>query len=256
MFPTLALLHIGNVLRPITSYGLMLALACVCGTAISVWRAHRRGMDFGKVIALAGLVIGGAFAGGALVFDVVEIVRGVPFGTAVTEGGRVLFGAYLGGLATVFICARRLSLSASAILDASVPGLALAHALGRVGCFLAGCCYGAPSSLPFAVTFTDASAPASAMHAALHPVQLYDAVLTLFLCTILLFSEKRFAKPGQFFAAYLGAVGAARIILETFRADVVRGVFGAVSTSQILGGLLVLIAATFPFFSESTSAND
>lgn len=127
------------------------------------------------------------------------------------------------------------------------PGIALGHVVGRFGCLLAGCCYGRPTDVSWAITFTNPIANANVgtpLNLPLHPTQLYDAGAELLILAILLLTERRGkAFAGRTFWLYIGLYAISRFIIEFFRGDLQRGVvFGEISTSQFVSLLLVPIS--------------
>jgi phosphatidylglycerol:prolipoprotein diacylglycerol transferase len=125
------------------------------------------------------------------------------------------------------------------------PGIALGHVIGRLGCLLAGCCYGRPTELPWGVTFTSPVAAANVgtpLGIPLHPTQLYDAGAELLILAFLLIFEKR-GRPfaGRTFWLYMLLYAISRFIVEIFRGDD-RGMLAGLSTSQVVS-LLVVPAA-------------
>ncbi len=121
------------------------------------------------------------------------------------------------------------------------------HAFGRLGCFLAGCCYGRPTTLPWGVTFRDAHSmiPAQLLGVPIHPVQLYeslgDLIIASLLYRVLLATEKGKVKPGLVAAGHFMAYGVMRFSLEFLRGDDLPG-WGPLSQGQVLG--LGLVAAS------------
>lgn len=246
MYPVLYELPVPGGTRPIGSYGALFALALLVGGALFVRRAVRAHLDPGRVVAALAVGIGGALAGAWLLFVVVEAVRTGDLLVAVTTGGRVFLGGLLGGIGAFVVAARRLRLPLATLADSAAPALPLGHALGRVGCFLGGCCYGAPSDGPLAVTYTDLRAPAAHPMLARHPWPLYEgAALVLIAALVALLPSARLASraPGARFALYALLYGVLRVALEPLRGDAVRGVVLGVSTSQLVGVLVALAAA-------------
>ena len=134
---------------------------------------------------------------------------------------------------------------ALATFDAFAPGLALGHAIGRIGCFAAGCCYGKPTDHFWGVTFTNPVAKAvvgTPLGHALEPTQLFESAveLTNFFILTWMFKRKKF--DGQILSAYLFLYGIARFFLEYLRDDPGRGsVFGGLLTgTQLIAIGLVL----------------
>ena len=126
------------------------------------------------------------------------------------------------------------------------PGIALGHVIGRLGCLMAGCCYGRPTSVPWAVTFTDPFAQANVgtpLGVPLHPTQLYEAGAELLILGVLLAWERRgHGFPGRTFWTYMLLYGVSRFAIEFYRGDSRGMVFDALSTSQFVSVLLVPLA--------------
>jgi len=158
------------------------------------------------------------------------------------KGGLVFYGGFLCGLAFALIYIKKQKLPAGKVFDIVAVGAPLAHSIARIGCFFAGCCYGKPSNLPWAVTFNHPETLAHPTGVCLHPTQLYNSLgnFTIFLILFLLSRSGRF--PGKLFFIYLLIYGLFRSFIEIFRADR-RGapLFDFLSTSQTIG----LAAAAF-----------
>ena len=236
----------------IHGYGAMAALGFVLGCGVVFWRAHQRGMDVNRladaifVMALSGL------AGSRLVFVLQhpELIEGPLDLFDVRGGGLVFYGALITATPVGLWMLHRGRLPVLATFDVFATGVPLAHGISRVGCFLAGCCWGVPSDGPLAVTFPAGSALAPG-GVPLHPVQLYEATSLVALAgvTNLLYPHRRF--DGQVFAVYVLLYAVLRSVTETFRGDLARGFFlpellgESLSFSQGLSLLLGLGALVF-----------
>ena len=121
------------------------------------------------------------------------------------------------------------------------------HGMGRLGCFLAGCCYGIPTDLPWGVTFSDSLSRAKPLHVPLHPTQLYSAGLIFSILVFLLMLKRHKRFDGQLFFIYIILYTAGRGIIEIFRGDEARGfVFDTIiSHSQLISILLITVAVWF-----------
>jgi phosphatidylglycerol:prolipoprotein diacylglycerol transferase len=167
---------------------------------------------------------------------------------AILSGWRsagVYYGGFVAAALAGVIYLRRTGLPLGPVADIVAPALALGQSVGRWGCLAAGCCYGKPSSLPWAVTFTDERArqiTGVPLHRSLHPSQIYLSLNALLLCGVLLLLlqlKRRKGWPnGVVFWSYVLLYGATRFFLEYFRDDP-RGKLGSLSTSQALGVLAV-----------------
>jgi phosphatidylglycerol:prolipoprotein diacylglycerol transferase len=126
--------------------------------------------------------------------------------------------------------------------DVFAPGIALGHVVGRVGCVFAGCCFGKPADVPWAITFTNEVANRTSLtplHTPLHPTQLYEAGAELLILIALLATERRGRPfPGRTFWSYMLVYGLSRFVIEFYRGDP-RGAIGALSTSQFVSVLLI-----------------
>lgn len=145
-------------------------------------------------------------------------------------GGFVFYGGFIGGLAvlTIYLKLTKIPLKRFEIM---IPVLAMGHGLGRIACFLAGCCYGTYCDLPWAINLHGATR---------HPVQLYES----FSLTILsIYFYKRINKNKSVCFEYLASYAVLRFILEFFRGDKIRGIYAmGISTSQIVSLILLGVA--------------
>lgn len=219
------------------TYGLFVALGFVAALWVGGREAHRRGLETKQFQDLGFAILLSAILGARLFFVLLEwryFVDNPTHVLALWKGGLVFYGGFIGaGLAALWYVRRhRMPLWDTA--DAIAPALILGQALGRLGCFFAGCCYGAECHLPWAVTFTNPRSLAR-LGVPLHPTQLYESVAAFALFAVLYWAIARHRRfPGQVFGTYLVAYPALRFTVELFRADP-RGALGPLSTSQALG---------------------
>ena len=249
MFPRL--FHLGNFSIP--TYGVLVATGVLVGLWISVRNSEKQGIkaenawDFGIALVLSGIL------GAKILYIILDWRSGHVYGQNLRE----IFtldtlqagGVFSGGLVAAFITAwwflRKHQMPALATCDAFAPGLAMGHAIGRLGCFAAGCCYGKPTTHFWGVTFTNPLAHGivgTPLYQALEPTQLFESAVELGIFFLLtwMFAPKKF--DGQIFGAYLFLYGIARFLLEFLRGDPGRGsVFGGVlSGTQLIAIGLVL----------------
>lgn len=249
MFPRL--FHLGNFSIP--TYGVLVATGVLVGLWISVRNSEKQGIkrenawDFGIALVLAGIL------GAKILYIILDWRSGHVYG----QNWREIFsletlqagGVFSGGLVAAFVTAwwflRKHHMPALATCDAFAPGLAMGHAIGRLGCFAAGCCYGKPTTHFWGVTFTNPLAHdivGTPLGTALEPTQLFESAVELGIFFLLtwMFARKKF--DGQIFGAYLFLYGIARFFIEFLRDDPGRGsVFGgALSGTQLIAIGLVL----------------
>ena len=139
------------------------------------------------------------------------------------------------------------------VADMGAPSIALGEAIGRWGCFAAGCCYGKPSDGPFQVTFTDPfahEAVGTPLNVPLHPTQLYLSANAFLVFLILQWAYRRRTFDGEVFWLYVLLYSITRGIIEVWRGDLVRGfvIPGVLSTSQFIGVLTALASLGMLFY--------
>lgn len=211
---------------PIHAYGALGALGFLVGCAIVLWRFHTLGRDVNRV---TDVIFWGALAallGSRLVFVLQNpgSVHSIGEFFNLRSGGLVFYGAFLTGPPVALALLRRGGLPLLEAWDVFATGLPVAHALSRVGCFAAGCCYGSPWDGPLAVTYP-ADNPLTPHDGPVHAVQLYEAgaLLLIGAATNLWFPRRQW--DGQVLATYLILYAVARALLETVRGDLARGFF-------------------------------
>lgn len=231
--------------RPIGGYGLAVTLGILVSAAIAARAAHRAKEDVGATIATIGYATMAGFAGAFLLFAIVEWARtGDPL-AVLEHGGLVFYGAVPTALAAVVISGRAFGLPWLKIVDLSIPGIAMGHALGRIGCFLGGCCFGAEWNGPWAAIATHPLAASAHPSVPRHPVQLYESLGLLLLAGVFVFVRPSRVGDGARALSYVALYAILRFSMEQLRADTIRGVFFGLSTSMmislaLLGGALAL----------------
>ncbi len=240
MHPVLTIIEWGGAWLPIGSYGAFLALAALVGAGLALRAAVRAGLDAGAMIAALGIGVGCAFVGAYLAHLGLSLWLGASLHAALLHPGLIFYGGAVFGTLGFAAATDVLGLPLGRALDASVPALPIAHTLGRLGCFLGGCCYGAPWDGPLSVLYTHPLAPAATPALRRHPWPLYESAALLLLALLFSLWPARRLGQGDRFASYVFAYALLRALLEPLRGDTVRGVFfgGLVSTSQLVSALL------------------
>ena len=250
MYPKL--LELGPI--GIYSYGLLLVSAYLIGLQVAVARGRARGLDGQRVMDLGIAIIVSALVGAKLLLFVVEFDHftrdPAELWTLVRSGG-VFYGGMLLSLAVAFWYMRRHAMPLWATCDAFAPGIAAGQAVGRLGCLLAGCCYGHPTDVSWGITFTSPLAAANVgtpLGVSLHPTQLYESVAALVILGVLLAFERRGRPfPGRTFWTYLLLYPAVRFGIEFYRGDPRGTVLDVLSTSQFVSALLVPLSIVMLF---------
>ncbi len=220
---------------PIHSYGVMLILGFLAGMYVVRMRAQKYGFIPDKVIDMGFWALVGGVLGARLGFILQELPYFLSHPKELFSpqfSGLTSFGGEIVAVVGIIIWARRNKYSIIGILDLAAPGYLLGYAIGRVGCFLNGCCYGGVCSpnLPWATTFHDAKG----LH---HPAQIYDALMNLVGLGILLYIERRKLVPGRIAALMLILHGTSRFIYEFWRAGTEDEVRQGLASSTYWGNL-------------------
>jgi len=203
--------HIGN--HPIYWYGVMVAIAFLA--AVAHWnllaakggRPQGYGSELGFWIMLSG-IIGARIAYVIANFQAfaahpIDIIR-------IDQGGLIFYGGFIGAVGAVAVFARFRKDPLLWVGDLSVSALPLGHGIGRIGCFMNGCCYGTETCMPWGVYLEEATR---------HPTQLYEAGFNFLLYAVLLLVYRRKRQDGIVLATYLMLYPAGRFALEFLRGD-------------------------------------
>ena len=256
MFPVV--FRIGSF--PITSFGVMMFLSFVVGAWILGRQLERYGLP--RPLAwdlLAWIAVGGIVGAKAwyLALHPAEFAAS-PIGAIFSRGGLVWYGGFVGGVLAYWFQVRARKLPMATMFDATAPALAIAIALGRVGCFLVGDDYGLPTNSRFGVTFPQGASPPSTAGylrsvgadiptsvpdeqlVAVHPTQLYEIAIILVVFAFLLRWSRARHRQGAMFALFMILYSIERFFIEILRAKGDRIVFG-LSTAQAASILLVLL---------------
>jgi len=225
----------------VPSYGVMLVIALATALFTLKRRADRAGLDGSRLVDLGLWLVIWALVGAKGLYILVELPRFLRNpGDIITvlRAGGVFLGGFLAAVVAAVVLLRRYALRFLPSADVIAPSLSLGQAIGRVGCLLAGCCWGGSCDLPWAITYTDPRAHqlvGTPLHVPLHPFPVYESLCDLGLYALLAALYR--------FATYLVGYGVVRFLLEYTRGDAARGfVFnGALSTSQLIA--LIMIAA-------------
>ncbi|MBY0369653.1 prolipoprotein diacylglyceryl transferase [bacterium] len=249
MYPYLFESWIGDsVLIP--TYGLALALAFTLGYLEAIRQTLLHQEDPKPLEGLFACVLLGMVVGSRLFHVVFEdwfyYFKHPADIFSLWQGGFTLYGGIAGGTVAAVLYCRRKGLPTLRILDRFAPALLLGIAVGRLGCFAAGCCWGKPTSLPWAVSYLHRHSLTPVRDVPVHPVQLYEVFLTGLLFWVVQRYARQSPRQGNVFAVALVGYAVVRFFTEFFRGDKLRGTFPAtsLSTSQGLSILLVLAVLT------------
>ena len=226
----------------IPTYGLMAILGFSCAVLLFIKLAKRYEIQtddciYASIYCIVGVLIGAKLMNAISLLPRIithmDVVKKYPFATLQQLfGGYVFYGGLIGGALGVVIYCKKFKLPLFSFMDAAAPVIPFMHAFGRVGCFLAGCCYGVEYDGFFSVTFPTTGYTADIGGVPRIPTQLIEVVYDLILFVILFIYMKSKPKPGRGLGIYVIAYTIMRFIIEFFRGDIVRGEMIGISTSQ------------------------
>jgi phosphatidylglycerol---prolipoprotein diacylglyceryl transferase len=246
------------------SYGAMLALAFVVGTIFAAFRAQRAGLDKNKIVDLIFYILVSSLLGARILFVALNwkyYAGHLPEIFQIWEGGLVFYGGLILAFAISVWFIKKNRLGLGKILDILAPSLALGIAIGRIGCFLNGCCWGKVSykwgvSFPLKdnppayaeQVYAGLISPEAVCSLPVIPTQLYEslACLAIFLLLVWVDRFKRF--DGFLFWIFILLYSAFRFFIEYFRYYEPNFIFGAFTVSQIIS--LILFAGALTALAE------
>ena len=255
MYPVL--IKIGGF--TVTSFGVMIALAFVAGGWIFAKELRRMGQDPEHAWDLCGYAAIFGILGAKIYYLILHFPETAadPLHSILSRSGLVWYGGFLLAALAVALRVHRLKLPVLATADGVGPALALGYAVGRIGCFLVGDDYGAPTNLPWGIAFPNGAPPSTAenlrafgVHVpatvpdgtvmTVHPTQLYETAMSLVIFAIVWKLRHRLAAtPGALWFVWLSFAGVERFIVEIFRAKDDR-LLGAFSVAQLISVLILL----------------
>ncbi len=208
------------------TYGLFVALGFLLGLWVATKLGRQQGISPQQVLDMGFIILFSAVLGSRLLYVLMNLSHYSrhPWGIfEIWNGGLVFSGGAICAVAAIVWYARRHNLALLRLADIWAPAAALGQGFGRIGCFMAGCCYGKPTHVPWAVIFTDPRALAP-LHQPLHPTEIYHAVSGFAIFGILLFLHRKRSYTGRVFIWYLLLHSFSRLLIERFRGDD-RGMF-------------------------------
>jgi phosphatidylglycerol:prolipoprotein diacylglycerol transferase len=234
----------------IHTYGVLVAAGFLLGLALAVRQGKKEGIPPESIIDIGFYALLAAIVGSRLLFVAINAGHYVKHPLDVMkiwEGGLVFYGGLLLAVPVAWWYIRKHALDMGRLMDIFAPSMAIGHAVGRLGCLFAGCCYGKPSGVSWAVTFLDRECLATT-GVPLHPTQLYESLGELFNFLILITLRRHQAFKGQLFWTYIVLYSALRFTVEFFRGDAARGyLIAGISVSQgisvIIGLAAILVIA-------------
>jgi phosphatidylglycerol:prolipoprotein diacylglycerol transferase len=228
-------------------YGLMLAISFFLGMQIAERGGRREGIPPRRIEHLSWWIIVSAVLGARFLYTFVEhgshYLRSPWKFFAFQEGGLSFFGGLFAAIGVSILYCRRHRLPFWKVADIYAPTIALGLSLTKIGCFMAGCCYGRVCDLPWGIAFNNPASLADPRGVPLHPTQLYESLANLGIFLLLLLFRRYRRFQGEIFLLFLIVYGIARSYLETFRGS--PGHLAGLTTAQFLSIPMVLLAVVW-----------
>jgi phosphatidylglycerol---prolipoprotein diacylglyceryl transferase len=260
----------------ITSFGVMMFLSFISAAYFTGRQLERYGLPKDYAWDMLAWCALGGIAGAKIYYLALhwQALLANPMGEILSRGGLVWYGGLIGGVVAYYLQVRARKLPVATMYDATAPALAIAYAVGRLGCFLVGDDYGRYTDGPFGIAFPVGAPPSTAgvlrsmgetvpAHIAdatvvtVHPTQLYEIGLALVMFGILWqLGTNRGFRAGQLFAVYMMLYGVERFLIEFVRAksDRIQLAGVGLSTSQIMSVLLLGLGAWLFFRQKKVGA--
>lgn len=237
------ILTIGSI--TIHGYGLMIAIGVVVALVVGDYRAKKKGLNGDLIYGLTIVTVLLGFLAARILFIITEwegfLKNPMNY---ITGSGFVVFGGIIGGAITIWGYCKWKKMDFLAYLDLMIPSVALAQGFGRIGCFLAGCCYGKETDGLLGITFTNSNYAPNNVR--LFPSQLVMSAGDFLIAAILILYARKDRTKGKTSALYLILYSVGRFFVEFTRNDD-RGFVGTLSTSQFIG-IFILIVGVAAFF--------
>ncbi|HEX2946922.1 MAG TPA: prolipoprotein diacylglyceryl transferase [Clostridia bacterium] len=222
------------------SYGFLIAVGFLCALVMAIYRAKKAGLSEDIIYSLGLLCLPGGMIGAKLLFIITEFqsIYANPSILLDISNGFVVFGGIIGGALTGYIYCKVKKISFLEYFDLAVPSVALAQGFGRIGCFLAGCCYGRETDSFLRVVFNQSSYAPNGI--SLMPTQLFSSAGDFLIALTLILYSRRKREKGKIVLLYLTLYSVGRFFVEFLRNDP-RGSVGILSTSQFVSACTLVV---------------
>lgn len=240
------LLEIGKL--KIAGYGTMILIGVIVAYYLFTYRGKKRGYDVDNFFDITAISLIGGFLASKILYIIVEDPKLLLSPVEIIKNfsqGFVVYGGIIGGTLSFILMCKRYKYNPLKVGDLAVASLAIGQGFGRIGCLLAGCCYGRTTDSCIGITFHNSFIAPNGV--SLVPTQIissiFDFILAGILIWYLLYLEKKFKEynPGKVAGIYMILYSIGRFIIEFFRGDLERGFIGTLSTSQFISiGMIIL----------------
>lgn len=239
------LLEIGKL--KIAGYGTMILIGVIVAYCLFAYRGKKRGYNVDNLFDITVFSVIGGFLCAKLLYIVVEnpklLLNPVEIVKTFSQGF-VVYGGIIGGFLVFILMCKRYKYNPLKIGDLAVASLAIGQGFGRIGCLLAGCCYGRTTDSVIGITFHDSFIAPNEV--SLIPTQIISSIFDFILAGILIWylysleKKNKEYNAGKVVGVYMILYSIGRFIIEFFRGDLERGFIGTLSTSQVISiGIII-----------------
>ncbi len=229
----------------IHTYGLFVAIGFLTGLMVTVRIAKSEGINAQQVMDMGFVIILAAIIGSRLMYVLIHAshyIRNPLDIFKIWQGGLVFSGGIICEILAMGWYVKRHHLSLWKVADLWMPAAAIGQGIGRIGCFMAGCCYGKPTDLKWGVMFTNPNSLAP-LNEFLHPTQIYASLSSFMVFLVVLWVRANKKFDGQVFLWFLIIHSTARLAIERFRGDDRGLLFGSAMSLTQLVAILILMAS-------------
>ncbi len=222
---------------PVRGYGLMVAIGFLVAIYVAARRAKNRGLPSQAIFDLGLYVLVSALFGARIFHFLQHRSDYSSFWDVfkIWEGGLAYYGGFILAFAVAILYLRSRKLPIARVADIIAPSLILGLGIGRIGCFLAGCCFGKPTSLPWGITFPERSLAWIEIGAQkVHPTQLYSFAGLMAIFIILIAVQRYMKFPGQLFLICVLVYSVHRFLIDFMRYYIPDERIGSLATSQVM----------------------
>ena len=224
------LINLNNFKMP--TYGFMIAMAYITATLYILKKSRKENLNKESITDIVFYTVLSGIIGGKILYiitfwqyfgnDLNEKIKNI-FTFDTLTSGFVFYGGFMTAIISLYILTRIKNIKFLKLADIMSPAAALAHAIGRIGCFSAGCCHGKPTQSIFGVIFSNPQSLVKReyLNIPIHPTQLYESFgnVLIFLFLNFILSKKYFKKDGYVFMLYIILYSFLRFIVELYRGD-------------------------------------
>lgn len=232
--------------KQIATYGLIIVLGIIIGSIVAILyfskfnKIKKDDVLYSILYGIIGIVVGAKIL--YLLTNIQLLIRSkdiVSTFLQMLSGGFVFYGGLIGGILGIFIYAKQFKIEFKPLLLTIVPTIPLVHSIGRIGCLLAGCCYGMEYNGIGAITFHNSLIAPNEI--SLFPIQIIECICNLLIFMILTITYKKDTGTYKTVGLYCILYSIVRFTLEFFRGDLIRGIYFGLSTSQWISILLLIL---------------